>query len=315
MSDAVGVADDMAMNAYVDKSSAVTVGPGALLRSAREAQGLHIGALAVMLKIPVKKLEALESDRYDLLLDTVFVRALALSVCRALKVDARPVMAALPQLQAPAIKTDEVGLNASFKSTGSGFRIASVVQGMKPAGLVMLVLVMAIIAVYLWPTSGVPEVVVGDASPHDPALVAVTNQSKPTESNRELVASQANPARMTKLAEASQTSTPAVPAGVNEAMSLGVAVPVSAVASAGSPLSASLLTLQARGQSWVEVTDAQGNSQLRKTINAGELLQVSGVLPLSVVLGRADVVSVLVRGKPLDVTAFSKDNVARFEVQ
>ena len=42
---------------------------GALLRQAREASGLHIAALAVLLKVPVKKLEALESDRLDLLPD------------------------------------------------------------------------------------------------------------------------------------------------------------------------------------------------------------------------------------------------------
>jgi hypothetical protein len=32
---------------------------GALLREAREAQGLHVAALAVAMKVPVKKLEAL----------------------------------------------------------------------------------------------------------------------------------------------------------------------------------------------------------------------------------------------------------------
>ena len=36
---------------------------GGLLRQAREAAGVHIGALSVALKVPVRKLEALESDR------------------------------------------------------------------------------------------------------------------------------------------------------------------------------------------------------------------------------------------------------------
>ena len=35
---------------------------GAILRMAREAQGIHIDTLAVAMKIPVKKLEALEAD-------------------------------------------------------------------------------------------------------------------------------------------------------------------------------------------------------------------------------------------------------------
>ena len=41
---------------------ASTLTAGALLRQAREASGLHIAALAVTMKVPVKKLEALESD-------------------------------------------------------------------------------------------------------------------------------------------------------------------------------------------------------------------------------------------------------------
>ena len=78
------------------------IGPGALLKNARQASGLHIAALAVTLKVPVKKLEALESDRLDLLADAVFVRALAASVCRTLKVDATPILALLPATSSPS---------------------------------------------------------------------------------------------------------------------------------------------------------------------------------------------------------------------
>ncbi|NJM43298.1 MAG: helix-turn-helix domain-containing protein [Brachymonas sp.] len=71
---------------------------GQMLREAREAHGLHVAALAVSMKVPVKKLEALEADRLEDLPDAVFVRALASSVCRALKIDAAPILAKLPQL-------------------------------------------------------------------------------------------------------------------------------------------------------------------------------------------------------------------------
>lgn len=67
--------------------AAPQVTAGELLRQAREAAGLHVAALAVSMKVPVKKLEALEADRLDLLPDAVFVRALASSVCRTLKID------------------------------------------------------------------------------------------------------------------------------------------------------------------------------------------------------------------------------------
>ena len=43
--------------------------------------------LAASLKVTPRKLELIEANRFDELPDTTFVRALALSMCRALKVD------------------------------------------------------------------------------------------------------------------------------------------------------------------------------------------------------------------------------------
>jgi cytoskeleton protein RodZ len=48
---------------------------------------------------------------------------------------------------------------------------------------------------------------------------------------------------------------------------------------------------------------------------AGEEVGASGVLPLAAVVGRVDATQVQVRGKPFDLSAVSRDNVARFEVK
>ena len=85
---------------------------GMLLRQAREATGLHIAALAVAMKVPVKKLEALEADRLGDLPDAVFVRALAASVCRTLKMDPAPVLAKLPLSVTPKLDSHAQGINA-----------------------------------------------------------------------------------------------------------------------------------------------------------------------------------------------------------
>jgi cytoskeleton protein RodZ len=51
-------------------------------------------------------------------------------------------------------------------------------------------------------------------------------------------------------------------------------------------------------------------------LSQGETAGASGALPLSVIVGRADVTEVEVRGKPFSLDAVtSKDNVARFEVK
>ena len=121
---------------------------GTLIRRARESAGVQITSLAVALKVPVRRLEALEADRYDLLTDAVFVRALASSVCRSLKIDPSHILPLLPRSQALPLSV-EGRINEPFRSSeeaAAGRRPVS-----QPAVLAGVVLVFAALFVYLWP--------------------------------------------------------------------------------------------------------------------------------------------------------------------
>ena len=63
------------------------------------------------------------------------------------------------------------------------------------------------------------------------------------------------------------------------------------------------------------MVDAAGVVQLRKNLSNGESAFATGALPLSVVVGRADVTEVSVRGQVFDLAPHAKDNVARFQVK
>ena len=71
---------------------------GELLRRAREAQGLTLDHLATQIKVSPLKLEALEQGRYDSLGDSNFTRALAMTVCRTLRIDATEILSGLPAI-------------------------------------------------------------------------------------------------------------------------------------------------------------------------------------------------------------------------
>jgi cytoskeleton protein RodZ len=101
---------------------------------------------------------------------------------------------------------------------------------------------------------------------------------------------------------------PAASAPDVAASALAVAVPVSGATTG-------VVVFKARGASWVEVIDANGVVQLRRTMADGAIAGASGVLPLAVVVGRADVMEVQVRGQAVDLKPIAKDNVARFEVK
>lgn len=128
---------------------------GALLRRAREAAGLELGSLSATIKVAQRKLEALEADRYDQLPDAVFTRALALTVCRALKIDAAPVLALLPAAkEAQGLEHVTQGLNQPFDERGGAVvRMLSGGWGglLRPGVLAPLCLAGGALALYLWP--------------------------------------------------------------------------------------------------------------------------------------------------------------------
>ena len=290
---------------------------GAMLRKAREAQGLHIGALAVALKVPVGKLEALESDRFDLLPDMVFVRALAASVCRTLKVDSTPILEQLPRTAVPLLKTDEAGINTPFRAARGGLGLSFWHQLSKPFVLAVLALLVGIVVLGFFPFR--PRIEIASAA-QPTTEVPVMPLSMPPSSPMadevpaaEAATSSRAPSLPTSDSEDSAMPTPGADAPAGALPGSSVHLPAAIVP--GSGATTGLLTFTARGPSWIEVLDANGVVQVRKTLIDREIVGVSGALPLSVVVGRADTTELQVRGKRFDLTGIAKNNVARFEVK
>ncbi|MDB5954533.1 helix-turn-helix transcriptional regulator, partial [Ramlibacter sp.] len=143
-----------------------TTTAGTLLRQAREAAGLHVASLAATLKVPVFKVEALEQDRYDLLPDAVFVRALASSVCRTLKLDPQPVLQLLPRTGQPRLVQDSEHINAPFRTARDGPSPRWLDQVSRPVlAIVALLLLGALVIVFLPYVEGVVDRVAAISHP------------------------------------------------------------------------------------------------------------------------------------------------------
>jgi cytoskeleton protein RodZ len=285
---------------------------GTLLRQAREAAGMHIGALAVSLKVPVKKIEALESDRLDLLPDAVFARALAASICRTLKVDGTLILASLPQGTLPRLKTDESSLNTTYLGSGVAAQPGLLQQLSKPMALIGLVLVAAAAFLLIAPGNEVDKVQKQSEQPQPPQpLQAISTAPSPLP---EPVASSPS-----NVAVQQPLPIEAKPPERNDAVGQTTLSEPGKAANLGPETGATkadgIVVFAAKGVSWVEVTDGAGVVQLRKTLAAGETAGASGQAPFKVIVGRVDSVNVKVRGKEFDLSTVSRDNVARFEVR
>jgi cytoskeleton protein RodZ len=292
---------------------------GALLREAREAQGVHLASLAASLKVPVEKLEALEQDRFDLLLDAAFARALASGMCRLLKLDPQPILQRLPPLNPTRVTSQNRGINEPFRPRGvPGTSLPTQIS--KPVILVGLALLLGAAALVFLPaiqqkTTDKPA---GEPTSSEPISSGTPSTVQETVQNSAPVTSE-NLAGTVPLPSVLTASAPAVvatPAASAPVLAPGSALvqPVPGVATTGTP-SDPIATFSAKGESWVKVTDAKGVVVLQRTLQAGESEAVSGALPLRVVIGRADAMQVQVRGQMLDMKALSPDNVARFEVK
>ncbi|HYD74465.1 helix-turn-helix domain-containing protein [Ramlibacter sp.] len=323
-------------------AAAPEVSAGTLLRQAREAAGLHVAALAVSLKVPVRKLEALEADRYDDLPDAVFARALASSICRNLKIDPQPVLARLPQTASPRLVQDHEGINAPFRAPGDVAAGGWQQQLMRPVPLAVGALLLGAVAILLLPylsldavravarpeAPAVPmaaSVVVqpGAAAPAD--APAATGAAVPAPDPAPAPAADASAASGAPVAAATATAPAAatepaatlIPAAGPPAAAASSATPSSTAAptAPAAPPSGGVVVFKTSGPSWVQVLDSRGEVALRRLMAAGESASASGTTPLSVTVGSVNSTSVEVRGKPFDMAPVEKDNVARFEVK
>ncbi|WP_454708329.1 RodZ domain-containing protein [Delftia acidovorans] len=305
---------------------------GTLLRQAREAAGLSLAGLAAALKVPAPKLEALEADDYAAFQDHVFMRALAQSVCRTLRMDSASVLALLPRTQLKSLADDRGSINAtfkerSFKATGTSLGREN---GSRKVAIIVLLLLAAAAAVYFLPKhEGDAEEPQAGASDAAALVQPAGTVSEPVAAQEPVAPAATTPADVPAAsapapASAPTTSAPAAaavpaPASTTTPAAPAADAPVDGAAATSAATAAQtpggVLVMKANAQSWVQVKDSSGRVVLQKTLAAGESIGAEGALPLSVIIGNASGTEVRVRGELLEVAKTTRDNVARFEVK
>jgi len=275
---------------------------GDMLREAREAHGLHIDVVAAALKVTPQKLAALEADDIDALPDPVFARALAASVCRALRIDPAPVLAKLPGAQRPALAEADRTMSKSLRSASPRAGGASALPSRPLVIVVILLLIGA--AVLFW----LPQSLFDQMSD---SISRLMERSAPNEQT----AASSKPGSVAPGA-VTETVAPAAPAEPPQPPAEAAPVEPAPEAAAPAAPSNDLIVFVARDDTWISVTEPGGKQLLHRIVKAGETVGLTGTLPLAVVVGRASGVQVQVRGKPFDLAPLARSGgVARFEVK
>lgn len=277
---------------------------GQLIRAARQKKGVHLAVLSVNLKVPVRQLEALEADQHDPAKSPVFVRALALSVCRQLHMDPAQVLSLLPKAseQMPVLRESMLPLRTQSRSNRD---LMSTLRGLPLQTLLIATLMLVVIFALLWmpspstwawlqPAPAVAVAVEAPAVMPEASVAALPSVQAPS----------AEPAAVqVPNVEATMPAPAAPPAATPMAVT-------SAAAAAGA-----VFNFAATQESWIEIRDAKNQVLWSRVLRAGESAQVQYPLPMRVVVGHAKAVNVTYQGKAFDLAPYTKVAVARFEVK
>ena len=310
-------------------STVSTASAGQLLRSAREATGLHIVALAAALKVPVRKLEALEADRWDELTDATFVRALAGSVARHLKIDVAPILQALP-----AGKTAPIEVPDNLGRASAAHAQFGVASGIPKVTWFVLAFLVAALAMYLLPDATLKSIPgFGNSAASDTSAAPKAFPLPAEGSDAPAAVSQGDGAAQGKgvveqpdvvvKSNALPAETGQAPATAVEKPTMGVVTTPTTVAASPAPLpnatgggaSNTVVTINAVADTWIEVTGQDGKLRAQRLLKQGDAAEFDDSPMFAVVLGNASGARVWIKGNAFDLAPVAKNNIARFEVK
>lgn len=300
---------------------------GAKLRSAREAAGLTVDTVAQQLKLAPRQVKALEDDDWSRLPGRTFARGFARNYARFVRLDPDAVLALMPAPEGePAL--ERPALAASRRPIGE-MPLDRVTKPSAARVAIPLVL-LAIVAFVAYREIAHPDMHLSALTsmlrPRAAAPTPATNEPAPAAKAASAATASPKPAVETSAAASAPTSTPASAAANVTVLSTPTTEPTDAnaanaanaaaeAAPAPAPATEAPLVLTFNGTSWAEVKDAKGRVVLQMTGGAGMTQTVTALPPLELSLGNAREVRVTFRGQSLDLSPYTRGNVARVSLQ
>jgi cytoskeleton protein RodZ len=288
-----------ASSAALPETSVLSVGQQ--LRAAREEKNVTVVDVAKVLKLSAHQVVALEEDDWARLPGNTIIRGFVRNYARFLKLDADPLMSALSAAQEPlSPKLDlPAGTNTAMPQPGTVERkdFATVFSG-------ALLIVLAVLAYFFMPQdlwrSKLTELV--DGIKVFELFTDKAGKPKPSDASVPL----APPSAITQLAaEAATLPTSPVPT-VASVRAETDQVPVTDISGG--------LKLSFAQPSWVEIRDRSGQIIFSQLNPAGSQRDIEGQPPFALVIGNATNVTVQYKGKVIELSQRSKDDVARLNL-
>lgn len=262
------------------------LGIGAALRAAREEKGWTVQDAGNRLRLMARQIEAIEAEDFSRLGQPVFARGFVRNYAKLLGLDPNELLDQMTRVKLPTVREAE---SVPF-TPSQEFWQSPWVMG----GIAAVILAVAIpLGLYWWLTSD-----------EETQLPVVAEQTVPPPAPP--------PA---PVVEGQATEPAAAQPAATDAPQEQAAAPAQAAAQplAGSavPAPPTDLRLQFDDISWVQVRDGSGRIVHSGLNPAGAVVDVEGQAPFYLVVGNAEKVHVLYKGKTIDLKPFTAVDVAR----
>jgi cytoskeleton protein RodZ len=315
--------------------TAQTAPLGAVLARERERQGLSRSEVAQRLHMSASQVEALEAGEYERLPKGTFLRGFVRNYAKQLSLPADPLLDRLREVAPQPVAPRIVVPSQNIRFDPMSERLSN--PYVRASALAAVVVALALAGMYWWinvrgqaPASSVARKAVEQGPPQQLAAppVSVAEAPAPVEAPKVEVAKveapKAEPEPTTPSPALPQgegsTSKPALPQG-------GGSTPKPALAQGGGsttavpppPVKAARgerrLKFRFKGESWVEIKDAQGRLLMSRLNSPGSEAEVAGRPPFTVIVGNAPDVQMLYDDRAFPLEPHTKVAVARFTVE
>ena len=302
-------------------------GPGAQLASQREARGWTIEQVATQLNLAPRQIHALETDNLAALPGIASVRGFIRSYAKLLKIEAEPLLAMIVSEPVGALHESVPMRRALSTPFSDNTRLPSLSGHDAPSKSTFAVLLIILLAA-------------GALGAHQMGWIPALPESSPARLEENPVPLPASvpsaSASEASATEVQKTVVPEIPNSANDAAPAAtqstsayptdrpatepVDKPAAVTVPDNTPTPGKdALVLKLREDSWVEIrriNSSDSNSiVISRLIKAGSTETLAIAEPVSVTIGNASGVELTLRGKPVDLKADARTNVARLNLK
>ncbi len=265
-----------------DVEQASLLGPGEKLRKTREDMGISLEDVAEKLNLQRKTINALENDNFDVLPEPIYIYGYLRAYAALLGISSSPLIESYSQLgytepELSTVYTEKPAPNRAdlmFRNTS-----------------LSMVLVFTFLMVLWWYSfePDLKETHVVAESGTELAEIASVNSDEVRVLRKDIIASLPESEVVATINKMTENNPPASSAKA-------------------------IMMMSFEGDSWVDISDADGNRLVYDLMRGGRTKVVRGKAPFDIYLGNASVVKLEYNGESFDLKPHVNGNLARFKL-